>query len=370
VKMSLPYFNGAYAGKKIFVTGHTGFKGSWLCEWLLLLGAEVTGYSLPPNTNPALFNQLGLKTRLNHRVGDIRDLSKLRRALHKSKPDFVFHLAAQSLVRESYWQPVETFETNLLGTVNVLETLRTLKKPCAAVFITTDKCYENRECHRGYAETDPLGGHDPYSASKATAEIAISAYRRSFFKGQSVKIASVRAGNVIGGGDWAADRIVPDAIRALQKKQPIPVRNQISTRPWQHVLEPLSGYLWLGAQLAKLKAHDDQFCSSFNFGPDREANRTVRKLVEEILEHWPGEWADKSNPRAVHEARLLHLITTKAKRKLGWRPVWNFSETIRKTVGWYHVAVQAPDRVHEMSAQDLADYCAAAKKKNLPWAGK
>lgn len=367
MKTSRQNFNGAYAGKKVFVTGHTGFKGSWLCEWLLQLGAEVTGYSLAPNTKPALFNQLGLKSRLNHVIGDVRDLPKLRRVLQNAKPDFVFHLAAQPLVRESYVTPVETFETNLMGTVNALEALRGLKKNCAAVFITTDKCYENRERHRGYRETDPLGGHDPYSASKGTAEIAIASYRRSFFKSHPVKIASVRAGNVIGGGDWALDRIVPDSIRALQKKQAIPVRNKVSTRPWQHVLEPLSGYLWLGAQLSNLKMHDDKLCSAFNFGPDREANRTVRELVVEILRHWPGEWADKSDPRAVHEARLLHLVTTKAKRELGWRPVWKFSETIRETVEWYHLITQKPARAREILTRDIADYCAAAKKKNLPW---
>ena len=368
--MSLPYFNRAYGGKKVFITGHTGFKGSWLCEWLLSLGAEITGYSLAPNTKPALFNQLGLKTRLHHIIGDIRDLPKLRRALQSAQPDFVFHLAAQAVVRESYERPVETFETNLLGTVNVLESLRGLKKNCAAVFITTDKCYENRERHRGYAETDPMGGHDPYSASKATAEIAIAAYRRSFFKDHPVKIASVRAGNVIGGGDWAADRIVPDSIRALQKKSAIPVRNKISTRPWQHVLEPLSGYLWLGALLSQPSTQNSQLASAFNFGPDREANRTVHKLVAEILRHWPGEWVDKSNSHAVHEATLLHLTTTKAKRELGWRPVWNFSDTIKETVGWYQVAAQTPSRAQEILLQDIGDYCAAAKKKKLPWAAK
>jgi CDP-glucose 4,6-dehydratase len=360
-------FNGAYNGKKVFVTGHTGFKGAWLCEWLLSLGAEITGYSLTPHTQPALFDQLGLKMRLRHIIGDIRDLPKLRRALQGAKPDFVFHLAAQPIVRESYAQPVETFETNLLGTIYVLESLRDLKKPCAAVFITTDKCYENRERQRGYAETDPLGGHDPYSASKATAEIAISSYRRSFFQNHPVKIASVRAGNVIGGGDWATDRIVPDSIRALQKKQPIPVRNKISTRPWQHVLEPLSGYLWLGALMSKLKTNDGKFCSAFNFGPRREANRTVLELVGEILKHWPGEWEDKSNPRAVHEARLLHLLTAKARGDLGWRPVWNFAETVRETIAWYHLASQDPARARELLTQGITDYCVTARNKKLPW---
>jgi CDP-glucose 4,6-dehydratase len=224
-KKPKPLFGGMYAGKKIFVTGHTGFKGSWLCEWLLQLGAEITGYSLPPKTKPALFNQLGLKSRVKHIIGDVRDLPALRRAVRRARPDFVFHLAAQPLVRESYARPVETFATNLMGTVNLLEVLRAIERPCAAVFVTTDKCYENREWHHGYREEDALGGHDPYSASKATAELAISSYRRAFFQQHPVKIASARAGNVIGGGDWATDRIVPDSIRALQKGRPIGVRD-------------------------------------------------------------------------------------------------------------------------------------------------
>jgi CDP-glucose 4,6-dehydratase len=368
--MSKRLFNGAYAGKKVFVTGHTGFKGSWLCEWLLQLGAEITGYSLPPEAKPALFNQLGLKSRLNHIIGDIRDTAKLKRVLQKARPDFVFHLAAQPLVRESYTQPVETFETNLMGTVNLLEALRGLKRPCAAVFITTDKCYENREHHRGYREEDCLGGHDPYSASKAAAEIAISSWRRSFFQNHPVKIASVRAGNVIGGGDWATDRIVPDSIRALQKNLPVPVRNKIATRPWQHVLEPLGGYLWLGAKLPGLETNDDKFCSAFNFGPSREANRTVRELVEEILKHWPGRWMDRSNPHAVHEAKLLHLETAKALRLLKWKPVWSFSETIEQTVVWYRATAKSPKLAHDFLLGQISGYCADALAKKLPWAAK
>jgi CDP-glucose 4,6-dehydratase len=370
IQMSNQFFNGAYAGKKIFVTGHTGFKGSWLCEWLLQLGAEITGYSLPPETKPALFNQLGLKSRLNHIIGDIRDPVKLNRALQKSRPDFVFHLAAQPLVRDSYAKPVETFETNLMGTVLLLEALRGLKNACAAVFITTDKCYENREYHRGYREEDCLGGHDPYSASKATAEIAISSYRRSFFQNHPVKIASVRAGNVIGGGDWATDRIVPDCIRALQKKQPVPVRNKIATRPWQHILEPLGGYLWLGAQLSRLKTDENKFCSAFNFGPNRGASRTVRELVEEILKHWPGQWIDKSNPHAVHEANLLHLETAKAHRLLKWKPVWNFSETIEQTVVWYRATTRSPELAQDFLLGQISDYCADAGGQKMPWAAK
>ncbi|MGH7975027.1 MAG: CDP-glucose 4,6-dehydratase [Limisphaerales bacterium] len=363
-------FSGVYAGRKIFITGHTGFKGSWLCEWLLQLGAEITGYSLPPETKPNLFGQLGLKSRLHHIIGDIRNLPKLRQALQKAKPDFVFHLAAQPLVRESYARPLETFETNLIGTIHVLEALRGLKKSCAAVFITTDKCYENREHHLGYREGDPLGGHDPYSASKATAEIAISSYRRSFFENHPVKIASVRAGNVIGGGDWAADRIVPDCIRALKNGKPVGIRNPNATRPWQHVLEPLSGYLWLGAKLSKLKTNDEQFCSAFNFGPNREANRTVRELVEEVLKNWPGKWNDKSNPRAVHEAKLLRLETAKARRLLKWKPVWNFSEMVERTIVWHRSVAKSPRLAQEFLVGQISSYCTAARNEKLPWAGQ
>lgn len=367
VKKPRPFFDNAYAGKRIFITGHTGFKGSWLCEWLLQLGAEITGYSLPPETRPALFEQLGLKDRLRHVIGDVRDLPKLKRALQKSKPDFVFHLAAQPLVRDSYARPVETFETNLTGTVNALEALRGLKNPCAAIFITTDKCYENREWRRGYRETDCLGGHDPYSASKATAEIAIASWRRSFFQNHPVKIASVRAGNVVGGGDWAADRIVPDCIRALKGGKPIAVRNPRATRPWQHVLEPLSGYLWLGAKLSTLKSSDETFCSAFNFGPQKNSNRSVRQLVEEILKHWPGRWVDQSNPRAVHEAGLLQLDIARAVRLLGWKPVWNFSKTIAQTVQWYRGA-KSPALARQLLLGEISNYGDDARREKLPWA--
>ncbi|MDB6024384.1 MAG: CDP-glucose 4,6-dehydratase, partial [Verrucomicrobiales bacterium] len=309
------YFGSAFRGKKVFVTGHTGFKGAWLSEWLLSMGADVTGFSLAPNTSPSLFNQLGLAKRLKHIVGDIQDAKAVHKALAKAQPDFVFHLAAQALVRDSYERSLETFNVNVIGTANVLESLKGFKKPCTGIFITTDKCYENREWLHGYREEDPLGGHDPYSASKAAAEIVIHSYRRSFFQNHPVKIASVRAGNVIGGGDWAKDRIIPDCIRALQKKEAIPVRNKIATRPWQHVLEPLSGYLWLGAVLgnSKLSRWDSSLLSgAFNFGPTRDSNRSVEELVTEVFQHWPGRWEDKSDPKAVHEAKLLHLSTDKA----------------------------------------------------------
>ena len=335
-------FRGAYAGKKVFVTGHTGFKGAWLCEWLLGLGAEVTGFSLQPPTQPALFDQLGLATRLRHHIGDIRDIAALRRALAEAKADCVFHLAAQSLVRDAYARPVETFEVNVLGTVNVLEALRPVKHPCAAVLITTDKCYENREWLYGYREEDPLGGYDPYSASKAAAEVAISSYRRSFFQGYPVRIASARAGNVIGGGDWAINRIVPDCVRALERNQPIAVRSPKAIRPWQHVLEPLSGYLRLAARLVGSSPADTHLCSAFNFGPGHDANRTVADLVQEVLKHWPGCWEDRSDPNAVHEARLLQLATDKAHALLQWTPVWSFADAVRETVTWYRETSRDP----------------------------
>ena len=361
-------FSGAYAGKKVFVTGHTGFKGSWLCEWLLQLGAEVVGYSLAPETKPALFEEIGLASRLQHHLGDVRDLVALRQAVKNAQPDFVFHLAAQPLVRLSYEQPVETYAVNAMGTVHLLEALRDLKKPCAAVFVTTDKCYENREWVHGYREEDPLGGHDPYSSSKAVAEIAISSWRRSFFKNHPVKIASARAGNVIGGGDWAKDRIIPDCIRALQTQQAIIVRNKLATRPWQHVLEPLSGYLWLAACLAQPSTFNPQLGSAFNFGPEREANRTVGELVEELLKHWPGRWEDKSDPQAVHEANWLHLTTDKASALLGWKPVWTFAEAIQHTVSWYREsATLPPEKLHALTRQQIDDYVRRAVAARVAW---
>jgi len=365
-------FGGAFHGKKVFLTGHTGFKGAWLAEWLLSFGAKVTGYSLLTNTKPSLFEQLELRKRLAHIEGDIRDSAKLSKALHAAKPDFVFHLAAQAIVRESYFKPAETFDINAMGTVHVLDALRSYKNPCAAVFVTTDKCYENREWVYGYREEDKLGGHDPYSASKAAAEIIIHSYRSSFFQNHAVKIASARAGNVIGGGDWAKDRIIPDCIRALQKKQPIPVRNKIATRPWQHVLEPLSGYLWLAATLANpkfSKATPQLIASAFNFGPGHESNRTVTELVAEVLKHWPGKWEDKSDPKAVHEAKLLQLATDKAHALLGWSPVWNFSEAIEETIVWYRDSAKAksPDEFQVQTLFQINQYSEKAHSLNLAW---
>ena len=333
-------FNGTFKGKKVWLSGHTGFKGAWLAEWLLALGAEVHGFALPPPTDPSLFVQLSLDTRLRHEVGDVRDAGAVRASILDARPDFVFLLAAQSLVRFSYQEPIATYATNVMGTVHVLDALRVLEWPCAAVIVTTDKCYENRDWVHGYREEDPMGGFDPYSSSKGMAELAISAYRRSFFAGHPVKIASARAGNVVGGGDWAQDRIVPDCLRALQRGEPIAVRNPEATRPWQHVLEPLSGYLLLAARLAQAD-NPARLLGAFNFGPTHEANGSVRGLVAEILKHFPGSWLDQSDPQALHEATRLQLATDKAHALLGWSPVWSFPIAIRETVRWYRASAQA-----------------------------
>ena len=363
-------FGGAFCGKSVWLSGHTGFKGSWLAAWLQQLGARVHGFSLQPATKPSLFDQLGLASQLHHEIGDVRDPHAVERSVRSAAPDFVFHLAAQPLVRLSYEQPIETYDINVMGTVHVADALRRLERSCAAVFVTTDKCYENREWVYSYREEDPLGGYDPYSSSKAAAEIAVAAYRRSFFASHSVKIASARAGNVIGGGDWALDRIVPDSIRSLQRGEVIPVRNKRSTRPWQHVLEPLSGYLSLAARLAT--EGDCALKSAFNFGPALSSNRTVAELVQELLKHWPGEWEDRSSPDAVHEATLLNLATDKAFHLLGWSPVWSLPETVAKTVTWYRSAHQldgkAPADLLRLTQAQIEDYECQATQMGLTWA--
>lgn len=370
VSPSANTFGDVYRGKRVVVTGHSGFKGAWLCEWLLRLGAQVTGLSLPPDTQPSLFEQLRLSERMDSIFGDVRGLEGLRRVISEAQPDFVFHLAAQPLVRKSYREPVETWQANVLGTVHVLEALRPLQKPCAAVFITTDKCYENREWTYGYRENDALGGHDPYSASKAAAEIAIASWRRSFFASHPVRIASARAGNVIGGGDWAEDRIVPDCARAWLAGRPVRIRNPHATRPWQHVLEPLSGYLCLAAALAQASPTADIFASAFNFGPGHEGNRTVRELVEEGRQHLGGEWIDGSDPQAVHEAKLLQLSIDKAAAYLHWRPVWTFAEGVRETLRWYFDVANTPRPgfAIDLTHDQIQAYTARARALGVGWA--
>jgi len=345
----------AFCGKRVWLSGHTGFKGSWLSQWLLELGAVVHGYALAPETTPALFDQLKLSDRLEHEIADIRDAESVRHSVNAFRPDFLLHLAAQPLVRRSYAMPLETYETNVMGTIHVLEALRGLSTPCAAVIVTTDKCYENHESGRAYEESDPMGGRDPYSSSKAMAELASEAYRKSYFQNRPVRIATARAGNVIGGGDWAEDRIVPDAMRALDQGLQISVRNPSAVRPWQHVMEPLGGYL----QLARRLSVDPSVAGAFNFGPDPESNRTVSDLVGEILKHRPGDWVDSSDPSALHEAALLNLSINKANRILGWRPLWNFGQAVEKTTTWYAEVHTLKVSPLEVTSRQIAEYSEA-----------
>ena len=364
-------FGRSYSGKRVLVTGHTGFKGAWLCEWLLGLGAEVHGLALPP-LKPSLFEALELAGRIHHDVLDIRDTAKLAEKIRDVRPDFIFHLAAQALVRTSYREPVPTFATNTLGTAHLLEAVRVSNLPCSIVVVTTDKCYENDSAARSFKESDPLGGHDPYSASKAAAELVVAGYRDSFFShGTEVALASARAGNVIGGGDWAEDRLVPDCIRALSTSRPVPVRNPAFTRPWQHVLEPIGGYLLLGAKLeqARRKKSAEEiasFAQAFNFGPDPEANRSVRDLVEEVLRHWPGKWEQVHQEKHLPEAPLLSLAIDKARATLGWQPHWDFAETVAQTVAWYRDYFEQSKKTDAPSMADFTRKQIEAYSRLLP----
>ena len=316
----------------MLLTGHTGFKGSWLALWLNSLGAKVFGFSL--NADYRFFQQLALEKEIHHFLGDICIANQLTDLVQSCQPQVVIHLAAQPLVRQSYREPLLTWQTNVMGTLNLLEALRPLKKLCAVVIATTDKVYDNKEWVYGYRENDPLGGKDPYSSSKAASEIAIASWRHSFFGDQSpIKIATARAGNVIGGGDWAEDRIVPDIVRALSSQKTIRVRNPNSVRPWQHVLEPLSGYMELARVLYETKNAAIQ--GAFNFGPGTDAFRPVTDLVNETLKHWPGFWENESDSNAPHEAGLLSLAIEKANAHLGWKPKWGFQKSVEKTILWY-----------------------------------
>ena len=326
----------AFRGRRVLVTGDTGFKGAWLCTWLLELGAEVWGFALPPHTEPSLFAQAELARRLRHVEGDVRDLAALTGVLEASRAEVIFHLAAQALVRPSYASPRETFEVNVMGTVNVLEALRLSGRPCAVVAVTSDKAYEEHAGPAAYREDDPLGGSDPYSASKGAAEIAIASYRRSFFR-HGVALASVRAGNVLGGGDWAEDRIVPDIMRALLRGEPVRLRNPRAVRPWQHVLDALSGYLELGARL--LRDGGEGLAEPWNFGPEPGTDLDVESLTERILHAWGGgaplPWHATGEEGGPREAGYLALSIDKAKMRLGWRPTWDVARAVDETVAWY-----------------------------------
>ena len=328
----------AYRGKKVFLTGHTGFKGAWMLAILRHLGAEVMGYALEPENDNDLYNLIDGGSLCQSVIADIRDKEKLAAEINSFQPDFVFHLAAQSLVRRSFEMPAETYQTNVLGTAYVLDALRQLEKTCVSVLITTDKVYENLESLRPYKETDPLGGFDPYSSSKAAAEIAIASYRRSFFHpdkyaSHKQSVASARAGNVIGGGDRAVDRIIPDFVRALENSEPLILRNPHSIRPWQHVLEPVGGYLYLGAKMLENPA---KFVTAYNFGPQAEDQLSVEELVKKALEIWgSGTYKTAIDPNAPHEAKLLKLDISKAETELGWAPKWNSAKALQMTLDWY-----------------------------------
>lgn len=349
-----------YRGKRVLLTGHTGFKGSWLALWLTELGAEVTGVALPPEAQPNHWDLLGLK--IDDRRVDIRNFDSLSKIFDKIKPEIIFHLAAQPLVRRSYRDPLETWATNFMGTANVIEACRHTPSVQAIVVVTTDKCYENREWPWGYRETDRLGGHDPYSASKAGAELIAASYRNAFFNTEtSPLLATARAGNVIGGGDWSEDRLIPDLFRATASKESLEIRSPNATRPWQHVLESLSGYLLLGQNLLERK---NNCAAPWNFGPEPEGNRAVAEILDKLSCNWPNmRWhhTEKSQP---HEATLLYLDSSKAKSQLQWRPVWNIDTTLAKTAEWYRAWLEQNFLV---SRQQLAEFLDAACVAKANW---
>ncbi len=362
-------YNNFYKDKTVLVTGNTGFKGSWITAWLVELGAKVIGYSLKPPTKPGLFNILDLEKKIKHINGDIRNYKKLQNVIKKYKPDIIFHMAAQSLVRESYKDPYVTFQTNILGTLNLFEAVRCLKLETSIINITTDKCYENKEQSIGYRETDSLGGYDPYSSSKACSELLTTSYRNSFFnpkeygKSHKVQLASVRAGNVIGGGDWAVDRIIPDCIRSLIDNKEIYIRNPNAIRPWQHVLEPLSGYLYLGQLLGEGR---NQYADAWNFGPNDSEIIRVEDIVKAVIKKWGTGNYKINNNKEPHETSLLKLDITKVKSILGWNPVFNIENIIENTIEWYSIYYNKSN-IKEFSTRQINAYYEAASKINNTW---
>lgn len=368
-------FADAYTGRRVFVTGHTGFKGSWLAVWLTRLGAEVCGFADTVPTTPSHYEAMNLGARLSADLrGDIRDRTALVKAVRDFRPDVIFHLAAQALVRRSYEEPALTFEANMMGTLNMLEAVRACPDVKAVVMITSDKCYRNDEWVWGYRETDHLGGHDPYSASKGCAEIIAHSYFDSFFR-DGPACATVRAGNVIGGGDWAQDRIVPDCARAWAAGRPVQIRSPWATRPWQLVLEPLSGYLWLGARLLLgLNEPFDLRGQAYNFGPAADVNNTVAEVAAGLARHWPGfkSEMDASGQAGMKECTLLKLCCDKALAHLGWKATLTFEETIRYTAEWYHRFYKGeggkrPQDMTDFSLGQIAAYANAAEQRNQVW---
>lgn len=359
--VALDMFAGCYHGRRVLLTGHTGFKGSWLALWLVRLGAQVTGLALAPATAPNHWDLLHLD--VAGIEADIRDPERVRRVVEQVQPEIVFHLAAQSLVRASYADPLQTWSTNVMGTANLLEACRHTGGVRAVVVVTSDKCYQNEETAVGHRETDRLGGHDPYSASKAAAELVAESYRRSFFgRSGAPRVATARAGNVIGGGDWSAERLVPDLARSYAMGAPLTVRAPHATRPWQHVLESLSGYLLLGERLL---AGDDEAASAWNFGPQPQDECTVEQLLARCGQAWPRlAWRVSADPQP-HETTLLHLDSSKARDLLGWQPVWQLQGTVAATAAWYHAFYRDGQL---RSDSDLETYVAAAAAAGLSWA--
>lgn len=354
---SLDIFQNFYSGKRVLVTGHTGFKGSWLSIWLNALGAEVIGLALAPSTERDNFVLSGIKDRIIDLRGDIRDANLVKKVFLKYQPEIVFHLAAQPLVRLSYDIPAETYAVNVMGTIHVMEAIRITNSVKVAIMITTDKCYENKEQIWGYRENEPMGGYDPYSSSKGAAEIAIASWRRSFFNPDQYEkhgksIASVRAGNVIGGGDWALDRIIPDCIKALEANKPIEIRNPKAIRPWQHVLEPLNGYMLLAS---KMWYNPTEYCEGWNFGPRMESVATVWDVATKVIENYgKGKLNDLSEQNNLHEAKLLMLDISKAKFQLGWEPRMNIEQTIKLTIDWY--TKYQNNIVYDICSQEIRTY--------------
>jgi len=360
-------FGNFFKDKKILVTGHTGFQGSWLTLWLKLLGAKVIGYSLLPPTKPSLFESLELENDITHIIADIRNLDELKRTISSNEPDFIFHLAAQSLVRESYEKPIETFSTNILGTVNVLDCIRNSTTIKGCIVYTSDKSYENIGTKQAYNENDRLGGNDPYSASKASAEIVTTAYRNSFFsKITSPRIATIRAGNVIGGGDWAKDRLIPDFVRAVINKQKIKIHNPEYTRPWQFVLEPLSGILWLTTKMIQ----ESKYSEAWNFGPPLDrAQFTVKMILKEISSEWKinEPIMEEKIDKELHEDKFLNIDSSKAEKFLGLKSVYNLQETIAETVNWYKHFIEQKNEIKNYSIEQIKNYVNHAKQLNLSW---
>lgn len=360
-----------YRGRRILLTGHTGFKGAWLALWLQRLGAEVHGLALPPEPGPCLYPLIREDTFASERMVDLRDFDPLRDAINAVQPQLILHLAAQAIVQTSYREPLATFYTNAVGTAHLLEAVHQLGLRCDVVVVTSDKCYENRELDYGYRESDSLGGHDVYSMSKSATELVAQSWYRSFFRDNPAfgRVVTARAGNVIGGGDFAANRIVPDCARALARDKPVPVRNPASLRPWQHVLDCLSGYLTLAARIAR-EPKDSPLVSPFNFGPGPNDFRTVREVVEEFFRHWPGQWEESSESFTGKEAGRLQLSIEKAGSLLGWQPTWAFAESVKQAARWYreHAAGDAPGELRAFTLGQIVEFERAAFEQGIGWA--